>query len=119
MLLLLTAGLALADVAPETGYQEDCLLEYYDADHCASCGNTASEESSACAALAAEGKELACQTWGGSVWDEIWCDPGYTEAIGGPEDPGGKSSSGCGGAKASAGLVLVGAGLLLMTRRRG
>lgn len=116
-MLLVLVGMALADVSPESGYEEDCLLEYYNAEHCEDCNNAASEELPDCPALAAAGKEYACQSYGASAWTEIWCDPGYTDAIGGPDETPDKDCSDCGGA-GSAGFVAVGGGLLLMVTRR-
>ncbi len=113
-MFVLLLGLAFADevdTSPET-----CLLEYYDADHCVSC-EASYEGSEDCEALGAEGREKACQSSGASVWSEIWCDPGFTEAIGEPATGNGV----CGGGKSAAGVGFAAMGLALtlsLARRR-
>lgn len=123
-MIVLMLGLALADqvdTEPET-----CLIEYYDAEHCTVC-SASYEGDEECQALGSAGKERACVSQGGSNWTEIWCDPGYTAPISGPEVDGEDDESGKGGEEdgcgcgSSAGGGAAAAGLLLtlgLARRR-
>ncbi len=124
-MIFLFLGLALADEVDT--FPETCLMEYYDAAHCTSC-SASYEGDEECQALGEAGKERACVSAGGSFWSEIWCDPGYTTPISGPnaegedsesEKEGGTCGDGCssaaGGGAAAAGLALS---LLLARRRR-
>jgi MYXO-CTERM domain-containing protein len=81
-LLTLLAPPALADAA---NGPEDCLIEYYDSDHCQVCSDSYYDAPDACREQLDDTLDYACQTGGGSYWDEIWCEPGYTEATGGPD----------------------------------
>lgn len=122
-MIFLFLGLALADEVDT--FPETCLMEYYDAAHCTSC-SASYEGDEECQALGEQGKERACTSSGGSFWSEIWCDPGYTTPISGPNTEGEDSASGKGGAcgdgcSSAAGGGAVAAGLalsLLLARRR-
>lgn len=116
-MLLLMVGLALADIPPESGYEETCLLEYYDADHCADCEASAQEELPDCPALEAAGKEEVCKSYGATFWSEVWCDPGFSEPVSGPEVEGEDDCGSC-DKSSSAAVMFTGAGLLLLVARR-
>jgi hypothetical protein len=80
------ATVAMADVAPPDDYIETCTLEqqHHDDFECLECRmsylvdqNDEEGMEGYCDpdALSDDGYEQKCRTWGGSVWDEIWCRP--------------------------------------------
>lgn len=97
-MLSLLLSIALADVPSGP---ESCRIERYDEQHCEVC-STSYEAPDACETeWSAKGYEEACRSNGASVWDEIWCEEGYTE----PDK--GCSTVGVGGVWALLGALAV------------
>ena len=109
--ILLLSALAFADIPPDDDYTETCLMENManGGEGCESCENSMSEEegSAECTALAEQGLVKQCQTYGASVWTEIWC-PSAQDADADPEKES-ESNTGC----SAVGLTGLGAPLLL------
>jgi hypothetical protein len=82
-LLLFTAGLAHADIAPPPGYKESCRIPKVrqPGEECVSCGDAYHGDVEACKRkLEPEGYAYRCQTQGASTWDEVWCRPAGADA---------------------------------------
>ena len=77
----LTAPLAQADVPPPNGYEERCTLQKSCplGQECLLCPADYRDEvqdTSVCKrSLGSLGFQKKCQSWGASVWDEVWCRP--------------------------------------------
>ena len=77
-----------ADVPPPEDYVETCTLEAQTESgaECVECD--ADFETNTCADMyEAEGFTKSCQTWGASVWTEVWCKPGAEAPEAGAEAP--------------------------------
>lgn len=92
-----------ADVPPPEDYQETCTVEIQseNGDECISC--SAYREMNDCeSTYGAEGYTKNCQSWGATVWTEVWCkaSPNSVEGTGGmnAEETGGMNAEETGGA---------------------
>lgn len=115
MILLSLFSAALADIPPGPFYREDCTVEKKEQEGttCVACGSShgaGSDSDQACEdEYAGTNYAYVCQTYGASVWTEVWCD-------GPPAEGCGCVSSGPGGV---GGLGwIVGVGVLGLVRRR-
>jgi hypothetical protein len=80
-MLLLTALLARADVPPEEGYVETCTVAIQ-------CGPDVPGElcwadfssRAGCEPLEKRGWQQMCRGWGGTSWDEVFCERAPDEA---------------------------------------
>jgi len=102
-LLALTSA-ALADV---TNGPDDCAIEYYDSAHCEVCSDAYYDDEDACKDKLDDELDFACSTDGGSVWDEIWCEPGYDDPTSSPEEEKGCSLAASGVAPAGLGFFAL------------
>jgi len=102
--LLVLATTASADV---TNGPEDCAIEYYDSAHCEVCSDAFYDDVDACKDKLDDELDFACQTGGGSVWDEIWCEPGHTDPTSDPEEDDDKGCSYAVSGVAPAGLGFI------------
>jgi hypothetical protein len=143
---VLVCALARADVAPGPGYVEHCTLARTcpAGKECVLCPadyRDKAQSTSVCNAnLGSQGYVKQCQSWGASVWNEIWCraasDSGATSVTIVPLDASvgtqvpvvhcvDRTSAGCscsapGRTRAgdhTIGLILSACGLLLLRRR--
>jgi hypothetical protein len=78
--LAIMSSVANADVAPPDGYVEQCTIEKAcpSGKQCLECPGNFEDYSNPplCEkTYSAQGYTKACQSWGGSVWTEIWCRP--------------------------------------------
>src|SRR5262245_4424516 len=82
--LLSSAVPALADMPPPEGYVETCSAAQRQTPgtECYSCGSYHGSMDKCPKLLGTNGFTKACQSYGASVWSEVWCRP-----VGGPALP--------------------------------
>lgn len=116
-------SLARADVAPEDGYVETCTVEKQQGagEQCLSCGDAYHGDRDACQRqYAGDGYTKRCQTYGASVWKEVWCKKaagGSAPAETKTEETAGTSRCSVDGGGGLGGL-LAALGLVFVRRRR-
>jgi len=81
--LLSSAAPALADVPPPDGYVEQCNAARLQkpGTECYSCGSYHGSVEKCPNLLGANGFTKSCQTYGASVWSEVWCRPAGGPAL--------------------------------------
>jgi len=80
---------ARADVPPPDGYVEECTVEKKEqpGTDCKACPNNPSNPQDYCAQQVGAGYTKVCNSYGASVWTEVWCN--------GPPRPAEEESGGC------------------------
>ena len=101
----LGASVALADVAPPDCYVEHCTVDQktQPGTTCTTCENNFMNASDYCQKQVGADYAYACQAWGGSQWQEVWCKgPPKASGTGGGSGTGGdctgRGEQICGGA---------------------
>lgn len=85
-MMWLLVGLAIADVPPPPGYEEQCTVEKMQVDGlvCKEC-SASFQGREECEALEKEEYVAKCKTNGASVWKEVLCKTGAEPAAAAPE----------------------------------
>lgn len=126
--LFATAAFALpafADVPPPDDYVEKCTVAEKEqpGTKCNTCNGFGPEPDKCKMQFEGTPYQYVCQTWGGTVYTEVWCDgdPKADE----PKTPGGDEGDGCalkslggGGAGGAFAAALVAAVIGLIRRRQ-
>lgn len=95
----LGASVALADVAPPDCYVEHCTVDQktQPGTTCTTCENNFMNASDYCQKQVGADYAYACQAWGGSQWQEVWCKgPPKASGTGGGSGTGGDCTGGGG-----------------------
>lgn len=74
-LVAVFANPALADLAPEPGYVEQCTIKNHEGPDtsCTSCRASFKDRDGCAGLMGPQGYTRACRTRGASVWTEVWC----------------------------------------------
>jgi hypothetical protein len=96
------AGSALADMAPPDGYVETCTVEQQQGagETCVDCAVDYTDFDACANTYEPQGYTKSCQTWGASVYTEVFC-----KAV---EDGGSGGSAGSGATTATGGAASAG-----------